>query len=59
MERGREGVHYSEGTSRPNTRAELILWKIFAAGFADAQLAGASEGPFLQMIKRYWIEKDI
>jgi hypothetical protein len=59
MERGREWVHYSEGTSRPNTRAGLILWKIFAAGFADAQLASASKGSFLQMIKRYWIEKDI
>jgi hypothetical protein len=59
MERGREWVHYSEGTSRPNARAGLILWKICATGFADAQLAGASEGPFLQMIKRYWIEKDI
>jgi hypothetical protein len=59
MERGREWVHYSEGTSRPNKRAGLILWKSCAAGFADAQLAGASEGPFLQMIKRYWIEKDI
>lgn len=59
MERGLEGFHYSEGTSRPNTRAGLILWKSCAAGFADAQLAGASEGPFLQMIKRYWIEKDI
>ena len=47
MERGREGIHYSEGTSRPNTRAELILWKIFAAGFVNDQLAGASEGPFL------------
>jgi len=39
-------------------KAPLVI-SGYMVDFVYAQLAGASEGPFLQMIKRYWIEKDI